>query len=262
MAKPEIQSLTDFALKLAAASAEQILSRFRSPMNIQIKAATDWDPVTEADKAAERVMRQLIEEAYPDHGILGEEYGTKVANSDFTWILDPIDGTRAFVIGLPTWATLIGLYYRGQPLLGIMNQPYVGDMFIGSPDGAWKDRRGHRVRLKTANPTALKNAKIGTTTPHRYVGQDAAGFERLRESVTLMRYGGDAYFFCLLAEGLLDAAMDPDVQIYDIAALIPIIKGAGGVVSTWDGSDPVKGGNFIAASSQTVMDDALAKMAR
>ncbi len=260
MKTPDIESLTSFAIELAAASAAETLQRFRSPMEVEVKAAADWDPVTEADRAAERSMRSLIEARFPDHGIIGEEYGAKEPNSDFTWILDPVDGTRAFVIGMPTWATLIGLYYKGEPFLGLMSQPYAGDTFIGNPEGAWKIRGDEKTRLRVGKTASLRDAKIGTTSPHRYFERDAENFEHLRHTATLMRYGGDAYFFCLLAEGSMDVAMDPGLQVYDIAALIPIIRGAGGIVTTWDGLDPAQGGNIIAAATDQLMSEALKVM--
>lgn len=134
---PNWPELTNFALHLATAAGEAILPYFRKNAPIEVKAHETWDPVTEGDRAGERAMRHLIETHYPSHGIIGEEYGEKKANSDLTWILDPVDGTRAFIIGLPTWTTLIGLYQNGQPRLGVMCQPFVGDVFYGNPDGAW-----------------------------------------------------------------------------------------------------------------------------
>jgi histidinol phosphatase-like enzyme (inositol monophosphatase family) len=255
-----IEQLTAFALELAAASARETLGRFRTAMDVETKASSDWDPVTEADRSAERVMRALIEARYPSHGILGEEFPAKPALDDFTWILDPVDGTRAFVIGMPTWATLIGLYHKNQPLLGVMDQPYVGDTYYGNPAGAWLCHNGKTTPLKIASASTLRNAKIGTTTPHRYHGEDEKNFRHLREKATLVRYGGDAYFFSLVAQGMLDVAMDPGLQVYDIAALIPIIKGAGGVVGTWDGTDPAAGGNIIAASSSELLNEVKATM--
>jgi myo-inositol-1(or 4)-monophosphatase len=256
--KSEVLELTTFALTLAEASAKVILPQFRKNIAIEVKAGETWDPVTEADKSAERMIRELIEKKYPNHGIIGEEYGTKVGTSAYSWVLDPIDGTRAFVIGMPTWTTLIGLYRDGQPLLGLMNQPFVGELFYGNPEGAWHIHHGKTLALKVRSAVPLAKASAGTTSPHLY--DKHPNFERLRKSVTSMRYGGDAYFFSLVAAGQLDIAMDPGLQIYDMAALIPIIKGAGGVVGTWSDNDPTQGGNVIAASSQAVLDEVRALM--
>ena len=252
----DTHKLTQFALTLADAAAQVILPSFRKNIAVDVKAGKDWDPVTEADRAAERVIRDLIQKTYPNHSIIGEEYGNSMGNSAYTWILDPIDGTRSFVIGMPTWATLIGLYRDGKPLLGVMNQPYVGDMFYGGPEGSFLNHRGNTQQIRCRAALPLKSAAAGTTSPMPLHYQTQ--FETLRKSVQLMRYSGDAYFFTLLASGHLDLAVDAGLQIYDIAALIPIIKGAGGVVDTWDGKDASQGGNIIAASNQSLLEEAIA----
>ena len=254
----EIEDLTKFTLELAAASAKIILPQFRKNIPIDVKAAKEWDPVTEADRSAERMIREMIEKKFPSHGIIGEEYGIKSGLSTYSWVLDPIDGTRSFVIGMPTWATLIGLYRDGQPLLGLMNQPFVGEMFYGNPNGAWHNLHSKTEAIRVRPPLPLSKAALGTTSPYLY--DDHSNFEKLRKSVTAHRFGGDAYFFALMAAGHLDIAMDPKLQIYDIAALIPIIKGAGGVVGSWTDNDPAQGGNVLCASSQVLLDEAAAVM--
>ena len=254
----EIDQLTRFALELAAASAKIILPQFRKNITIDNKLDAGWDPVTEADRSAEQVIRQLIEKHFPSHGIIGEEFGNKSGTSTYSWVLDPIDGTRSFVIGMPTWATLIGLYRDGQPLLGVMNQPFVGEMFYGNPNGAWVNHNSTTQPIHVRPPVHLSQAALGTTSPYLY--DENSNFETLRKSVTAHRFGGDAYFFALLAAGHLDIAMDPNLQIYDIAALIPIIKGAGGVVGTWTDNDPTQGGNVLCASGQALLDAAKSMM--
>jgi myo-inositol-1(or 4)-monophosphatase len=256
--KAETEKLSEFMLQLAEAAGNAILPYFRKTLAIEDKGGKSWDPVTEGDKSAETAIRALIDQNYPTHGIIGEEFGNKAAKSSYSWVLDPIDGTRAFVIGLPVWTTLIGLYRDGQPLLGLMHQPFVGETFLGTPQGSFYIRGREKTAIKVAAPKPLSEALVGTTTPHLY--DKGSGFEALRKSVRLMRYGGDAYFFSLMAAGHLDIAMDAGLQIYDIAALIPIIKGAGGVVDTWDGKDASLGGNIIAASNQQLLDDAKAMM--
>jgi histidinol phosphatase-like enzyme (inositol monophosphatase family) len=252
--------LTDFACHLAHAAGEAILPHFRKNAPIDVKQHASWDPVTEGDRAGERAMRALIETHYPSHGIIGEEYGEKSSDNEFTWILDPVDGTRAFVIGLPTWTTLIGLYQNGVPKLGVMCQPFIGDMFYGTPEGAWLNHRGNIEKLHVRPAVPLSNAAVGTTTPHLYKDADHDGFERLRRAAKVTRYGGDAYFFSLLAAGHLDIAMDAGLQVYDIAALIPIINGAGGVVGSWSTNDVTQGGHVLAASSQALLEEAQAIM--
>ncbi len=254
--------LTRFALTLAEASAKAILPYFRRNTPVEVKDGPMWDPVTEGDRAGERAIRELIESRYPDHGILGEEYGPRRGRSGFTWIVDPIDGTRSFVCGMPTWATLIGLSFEERPVLGVMDQPFVGDRFYGNPQGAWLDHRGDTQPIRARTGVRLAQATAGTTTPERYRnGGHQRAFAGLHGSVKLMSYGGDSYFYAVMAAGHLDIALDPDLQPYDIAALIPIIEGAGGVVGSWDGGTPARGGNVIAAGSPALLDEALAAMA-
>jgi myo-inositol-1(or 4)-monophosphatase len=258
---PDWQDLTRFAIALARASAAEILPWFRRNAAIDVKEGPVWDPVTEGDRAGERAIRALIEERFPDHGIHGEEYGIKEGRSGFTWILDPVDGTRAFVSGMPTWATLIGLCYEGRPVVGLMNQPFVGDLFYGSPEGAWLDHRGDVQPIRARTGVDLASATIGTTAPELYRSEpDRAAFERLRGRARLTRYGGDAYFFAVMAAGHIDIAMDAGLQTYDIAPLLPIIAGAGGVSAEWRGGDPAKGGNIITAGSPALLEEALAVM--
>ncbi|MBI2718286.1 MAG: histidinol-phosphatase [Rhizobiales bacterium] len=258
---PDWQKLTRFAMELARVSAAEILPFFRRNATVEVKDGPVWDPVTEGDRAGERAIRRLIEERYPDHGIHGEEYGVKDGRSGFTWILDPIDGTRSFVCGMPTWATLIGLNYEERPVLGLMNQPFVGDMFYGNPEGAWLDHRGERQPIRTRQGVTLARAAVGTTAPELYrSAADRAGFERLRGKAQLVRFGGDAYFFAVMAAGHIDIAMDANLQAYDIAPLLPIISGAGGVYAEWTGGDATRGGNVITAGSRALLDEALAAL--
>ncbi|NJM30321.1 MAG: histidinol-phosphatase [Rhizobiales bacterium] len=260
-ATPDWSELSRFAITLARASEAEILPHFRKNAAVDVKSGPIFDPVTEGDRAGERMIRKMIEETYPDHGILGEEYGEKPSRSGFTWVLDPVDGTRAFICGMPTWATLIALTYEGEPRLGVMNQPYVGDLFYGTPEGAWLIYGGETKPIRARQGIALKDATAGTTAPELYrKPKDAAAFSRLQKAARLMRFGGDAYFFAVLAAGHLDIALDAALQSYDIAALIPIIRGAGGAVGSWDGGDPAKGGNVITAGSQTLLDEAIAVM--
>ncbi len=255
---PDWNELTRFAIALAEASAREILPYFRRNTPVEVKDGPVWDPVTEGDRAGERAIRAMIEEHYPDHGIHGEEYGIKEGRSGFTWILDPVDGTRAFVCGMPTWATLIGLSFEGQPAVGLMNQPLVGDMFYGNPHGAWHNYRGTTEAIRTRTGIALARASLGTTAPELYRSdQDQRDFQRLKSKVQLTRYGGDSYFYCVMAAGHVDIAMDANLQPYDIAPLLPIVKGAGGVAAEWTGGDPAQGGRVITAGSQALLYEAL-----
>lgn len=260
MARPiDWQSLTEFSLSLARASADVILPYFRQENAIETKPGEVWDPVTAADRAGEAAIRQLIEQHYPEHGIIGEEYDNKLANSDFTWILDPIDGTRAFVTGMPTWATLIGLNYQDKPVIGLMNQPYVEETFFANPHGSWVNYRGKLTKLQCRQPRPAPEWTLTTTAPELYrTVEEKWVLARMTSTARSTRYGGDAYFFCMLAAGHIDVAMDARMQIYDIAPLIPIISGAGGHSSTWDGTDASRGGNVVSASSLETLHEALA----
>jgi len=261
MTTPDWAELTRFGIALAEASAKVILPYFRQNIHVEVKDGPVWDPVTEGDRAGERAIRAMIEKHYPDHGILGEEYGLKEARSPFTWVLDPVDGTRSFVCGMPTWATLIGLSFEGQPAFGLMNQPVVGDMFYGSPEGAWHDYRGLTTPIATRKGIALSGASIGTTAPELYRSEEnQRRFQALKAKAQLTRYGGDAYFFCMMAAGHLDIAMDCGLQPYDITPLLPIVTGAGGVAAEWTGGDLTKGGNVITAGSPALLEEALAVM--
>jgi myo-inositol-1(or 4)-monophosphatase len=261
-AEPDWTELTAFARALAGEAALHILPYFRADTPVDVKPGEVWDPVTEADRAGERAMRAMIEARFPDHGIHGEEYGVKPAHSGFTWILDPVDGTRAFICGMPTWATLIGLNLDGIPKVGVMAQPHIGETFYGSAGGAWLDYRGSERPIRVRTGRRIGEATLTTTAPELYrTPEEKAVLKRLSAAARMTRYGGDAYFFCVLAAGQTDLAMDARMAPYDIAPLIPIIEGAGGHVCTWERGDAAKGGNVIAAGSREVLDEALVVIA-
>ncbi len=256
---PDIEDYVRFAEALAAAAADEILLHFRTRPSMDNKLAEGFDPVTEADRAGERAMRAMIEGRFPDHGILGEEYGAKPARSPYNWVLDPVDGTRSFVCGLMTWTTLVGLTYESRPIVGVMHQPHIGETFVGSAGGTFLKHGGRARRLAVAPAPSLDQAIATTTGPDFYRTQRQRRFlAALRRSVRFMRYDGDAYFFSLVAAGQIDVAIDSGLQPYDIAALVPIVEGAGGIVCTWDGGSAAGGGDIIAATSQALLDQATA----
>jgi len=241
-----------FFSEVAAAAAAETLPRFRQLTEIDNKYSVGFDPVTEADRAAERAIRAVIGEAFPDHGILGEEYGPENTDRSHVWVIDPIDGTRAFISGLPVWGTLLGLTVDGDAKAGMMSQPFTGELFYSDGNGAYLARHsGEDVprRLSVRKNAALADATMFTTTPALFKGDNRRGFDRLENAVRLSRYGVDCYAFAMLASGFADIVVEAGLQPYDIVALIPLIEQAGGVVTQRDGGPAEKGGDIVAAAS-------------
>jgi myo-inositol-1(or 4)-monophosphatase len=251
----------DFARELAALAGSTILPLFRNPLAVDNKLVEGFDPVTEADRSAEQAMRRMITASFPDHGIIGEEFEPKPARSEFCWVLDPIDGTRSFICGMPTWTTLIALVCQERPILGIVSQPFVGELFIGGPYGSWCERGSDRRGLSVHPAAGIGSAILTTVAPEIYRSEKQRRvLHQMCSRTRMTRFGGDAYFFVMLASGFVDIAMDAGLAIYDIAALVPIIEGAGGIVTTWDGGDASRGGDILAAGSAGLHASALALM--
>lgn len=235
---------------MAQVSADAIMPHFRKPMDVEnkLESATDsesneFDPVTIADKNAEAALRKLINEKFPHHGILGEEYGGENLDADFVWVLDPIDGTRAFVSGLPLWGTLIALCHKGKPILGAMIQPFLNEIYVGGGSNSWLAAIDDETLLKplqTRQKTSLNETILFTTEPALFEPDERGKYELLESTCQLHRYGLDCYGYAMVAAGFGDLAVEAGLQIYDIAALIPLIEAAGGVVTNWDGM-PVEG---------------------
>ena len=251
--------LLEFALGLAAAAGSAILPFFRSGAGVQNKRTDGgFDPVTEADHAAERVIREQIRSRYPEHGIFGEEFGSDAGNG-LTWVVDPIDGTRAFMSGLLHWGVLLALVNGERPILGVMHQPFTGEFFAGDCQNAHYHRGEVSQPLEVRECASLEQAVLGTTSPKLF----ATPFERrsldtIEDRVKLSRYGGDCYLYAMLAMGQLDIVMDAGLQAYDVQALVPIIEGAGGVVTTAQGGDPSMGGFVVATGNAELHAEVLA----
>jgi len=258
----DLTRLLAFADALADAARAAILPFFRAAHSVTDKGAGRFDPVTEADQASERAMRALIEREYPDHSILGEEYGGELATRGYQWILDPIDGTRAFISGLPTWGVLIGLYHDGAPLIGVMDQPYLGERYRGWMTGANVSALGETKPLRTRACAALGSAILSTTDPYLFHGAEAHAFARVSGAAKLTRYGYDCYAYCMLAAGHIDCVIESGLKPFDIAALIPIVTGAGGGIVSWDGKDASKGGSVLAFGSDVIREAALTALAQ
>ncbi len=213
---------------------------------IAVETKADQTPVTAADRGAEELMRALIGKRHPDHGIIGEEFGSERADAEFVWVLDPVDGTKAFITGVPLWGTLIALLYQGQPVLGCIHQPILHQLVVG--DGSSTTLNGHpfscRPTKQIAQSTLLTSDALNPATH-----QDGAAFDALARRAKLVRTWGDCYGYLLVATGWADIAMDPIMNPWDIAALVPVIRGAGGVITDWHGGPAYPATSTIACAT-------------
>jgi myo-inositol-1(or 4)-monophosphatase len=253
--------LNAFLDELATVSGEAILPYFRTSLSVEDKSrGGSFDPVTAADRAAESAMRVMISANFPDHGIIGEEFGAERPDAAYVWVLDPIDGTKSFISGMPAWGTLIALTHQGAPVLGLVHQPFVGERFSG--DGASAHYRGPAgERALLVRPCAtLAEAVLYTTSPRLMNADDRKRFERVQEMVRLSRYGGDCYAYCMLAAGHVDLIIETELKPHDVIPLVPIIAGAGGIITTWEGGSAAAGGRIIAAGDKRVHAAAMAAL--
>ena len=258
--KPSFREFRDFAHAMADLTGPVILPHFRKSLVVENKDKTGaFDPVTKADRAAERVIAKALGARFPDHTLTGEEFGTKTGTSSYRWIVDPIDGTRAFITGSPLWGTLIGLLDGDTPVLGLMDQPFTGERFWSDEKASYlRTRDGKPRKIKTRVCGKLSEAILTSTHPDLFeAGAQQAVLARLKASVRMTRYGGDCYGYCLLAAGHVDLIVEAGLKSYDIAALIPIIERAGGIVTTWDGGQAHNGGNILAAGDARVHEAAM-----
>ena len=251
----EVDAFVGLAERLAAAVRPLVMGYFRSGVAIDDKA--DTTPVTAADREAEAAMRKMIGDAFPDHGILGEEYGPERTDAEYVWVLDPIDGTKAFISGMPAWGTLIGLMRFGEPVFGLMHQPFIRERFSGDGGAAsYRGPVGDRD-LTVRKCAGLGDALLYTTSPLLMNEADRASFRKVENAVKLSRYGGDCYAYCMLAAGQIDLIIETEIKPHDIVALIPIINGAGGIITTWENEPPQGGGRIVVAGDARVHRAAL-----
>jgi histidinol phosphatase-like enzyme (inositol monophosphatase family) len=242
--------LIKVAHALADAAREQTLKYFRtSNLGTENKLDTGFDPVTVADKAAEEAMRAVLAEMRPDDGILGEEFGNKASTTGLTWVLDPIDGTRGYMSGTPTWGTLIAVHDGTKPVLGIIDQPYIGERFIGGFGKASMVRGIQQIELKVSDTKNISDAVILSTFPEVGDASEHDGFHALAKQTKLTRYGMDCYGYALLAGGHVDLVVEAGLQAYDIQAPIAVIEAAGGVITNWTGGPVDQGGRSLAAAT-------------
>ncbi|HVO14839.1 MAG TPA: histidinol-phosphatase [Alphaproteobacteria bacterium] len=230
MTTPCPDEFVAFAHRLADAAGAVARRYFRTPVAVDTKA--DQSPVTIADREAESAMRALIAERYPAHGVLGEEHGASDTGADHVWVLDPIDGTKSFISGIPLFGVLIALLREGRPILGIIEQPISRERWLGRA-GAPSTLNGAPVKTRAC--PALDQAALFATTPEMFQGADAEAFERLKRRVRLVRHGADCYAAGLLAMGFIDLMVESTLKPYDYCALVPVIEGAGGTITDWAG---------------------------
>lgn len=253
------EDLMATAHALADAARIETLAHFRrADLTADTKETDRFDPVTVADRAAERAMRDILAQRRPDDAILGEEFGPTPGTSGLTWVLDPIDGTRGYLSGAPTWGVLISVADHTGPLMGIIDQPYIGERFTGGFGRAEVTGPQGTAPLRTRAPRALDQAILFTTFPEIGTDEEGAAFRRLAPKVRLTRYGMDCYAYALIAAGQIDLVVEAGLQPYDVQAPIAVITAAGGIVTNWQGGPADQGGRILAAANRQIHAQALA----
>jgi len=268
-----LAALDAFIIDLNRASAEVILPLFRADHGLEDKGAgknlprdthAAFDPVTEADRGAEAAIRKLIGQRFPEHGVIGEEYGDDRPDAEFVWVLDPIDGTRAFISGLPLWTTLIGLRHQGRPVLGSIGQPFMDEIFVGHAGGSRLVSRGRETPIRVRECADLTDAVIATTDADAcFDGAERGAWLQVRAAAKLARMGCDAYAYAMVAMGKMDMVIEAGLKSWDIEAAIPLLEGAGGLVTNWRG-EPVgsNGGQIVISGDRRPLDEALVSLKR
>ncbi|SDM12013.1 histidinol-phosphatase [Maricaulis salignorans] len=251
------QADIEIANRMADAARQAIAPYFRQTIQVDNKLAGGFDPVTAADRASETAMRAVLADLAPEDGILGEEFPDQPSLNGRKWVLDPIDGTRAFIAGLPTWTVLIALSQNGLPRIGMIDQPHIGERFVGWHGGATCSRGAETRPMATRKTGVLADAILATTDAYLFQGEESRAFDGLRQAVRLCRYGYDAYAYAMLAMGGLDLVVESGLQPYDVQALIPVVQGAGGVITNWRGGDCSGGGQVLAAAHPALHAEAL-----
>lgn len=249
--------LEGFGLELAHTAGGIAEAYFRSHFSVDNKDEDGFDPVTSADRAIEKVLRETIQATYPDHDIVAEEGGSILTGAEYCWYVDPIDGTRAFMMGSPLWGTLVGLTESSKAVFGLLAQPILGELFLGSPAGSWLINNKERRRLKSSRCTGIENARLASTHPNLFSGSDQLAYQRLANASLLDRYGGDCYNYAMLAAGFVDLVAETGLKAFDIVPLVPILEHAGCIVSSWDGGSVLEGGSVVAAATPELHEQAL-----
>lgn len=256
VADPATDEFLRFANQLADAARPIAREYFRRPLHVESKA--DLSPVTIADRTIETALREMIESRYPDHGILGEEFSARHGNQ-FTWVLDPIDGTRSFITGMPLFGTLIALLQDGRPMLGVIDFPALSERWTGVTG---EETRHLGKVVRTSSTGQLADASCYSTSPDMFIGNDGEKFAQLSARVGMRRFGGDCYAYALLASGHCDLVVEAGLQPYDFLSLVPVIEGAGGRISDWQGKPLTleSDGRVLAAANPSLWEQALASL--
>jgi histidinol phosphatase-like enzyme (inositol monophosphatase family) len=258
-----METLFDFFAQLSAvarSTIDEAIGRGLDPLDKSV-GVVPYDPVTEADRSVERALRSMIGARFPYDGIVGEEYGADRPEAKRVWSLDPIDGTRQLVCGLPCWTVLVALVEDGIPVAGMIDAPRVGELVVGDGRHALMlDPAGARP-LRTSGVTSLAKARLSTTDPYLFDAAAAPRFERLRKAVRLTRFGLDGYAYARLAAGTLDLVAETGLKPHDWQALVPVVRGAGGVIGNWRGGDNMSGGDILAAACKPLFDAAVETLA-
>jgi myo-inositol-1(or 4)-monophosphatase len=253
--RADLLEYLEFAHRTALRAGEAILPHFRRAIEVEDKRNfMGYDPVTVADHAAEHVIRDAIRAAYPTHGIHGEEHGREAGSSPLTWVIDPIDGTKSFILGQLHWGILIALHDGNAPVVGVAHQPFVGESFVGVAGelAQWR-RLDERRNLRTRSCAAIEQAIVVTTDPRQFVTPaERRALSLVSGNARFLRYGGDCYCYTQLAMGLVDVVIENGLQPYDIQALMPIVEAAGGRVTNWAGGSCEQGGPVIACGDPTL----------
>ena len=265
LSQDRLAELDAFLIELNRASAAAILPLFRAEHGLENKAEGGaFDPVTAADRGAEAAIRGLIGERFKEHGVIGEEYGEDRPDAEFVWVIDPIDGTRGFIAGLPLWTTLIALRFQGEPVLGSIGQPYLGELYIGSAAGSRLLSRGSSRPLKVRACEHLTQAVIATTDPDGcFDGAERGAWTQVRAAARTARFSGDAYAYAMVAAGQMDLVVEAGLKSWDVEAAVPVIEGAGGLVTDWRGRRMGRnGGQMAIAGDARCLDEALVALSR
>lgn len=254
----DARALIETAHALADAAREETLAHFRSDgLAADNKVTTHFDPVTVADRAAETRIRAILEERRPADAILGEEFGPKPGTSGLTWVIDPIDGTRSYMSGTPTWGVLIAVADAKGPLFGLIDQPFIGERFAGGLGVAEVVGPMGRFPLRTRSPRPLAEAILFTTFPEVGTPEEGSAFDRVKAKAKLTRYGLDCYAYALVAAGQIDLVIEAGLQAYDVQAPIAVIEAAGGIVTDWQGRPALHGGRILAAANRDIHSEAM-----